>query len=197
MSLVDYTHADAVKGNVVAALERGVGVVVGTSGLSGADYDELDALARAQGVAVIAAGNFSLTAALLLRFAAEAARHLDAWEVIDYASSGKPDAPSGTAREVAERLDTVRAPAVKVPVDETLGAREARGATVGATQVHSLRLPSFTVSTEVLFAAEGERLSIRHDAGESAAPYVAGTLTAIRALPGRVGVTRGLDQLLG
>jgi len=67
---------------------------------------------------------------------------------------------------------------------------------VAGTQVHSLRLPSFTVSTEVVFAAEGERLSIRHDAGESAAPYVAGTLLAIRAVPGRVGLTRGLDQLL-
>ena len=62
--------------------------------------------------------------------------------------------------------------------------------------MHSLRLPSFIVSTEVVFAADGERLSIRHDAGESAAPYVAGTLLAIRAVAGRVGLTRGLDQLL-
>ena len=194
--LVDYTHADTVKGNVLAAVERRVGVVVGSSGLSEADYAEIDTLSRQKDVGVIAAGNFSLTAALLLRFAAEAARHLGAWEVIDYASSGKQDAPSGTAREVAERLESVRAPALEVPLDETLGLREARGARVGGTQVHSLRLPSFTVSTEALFAADGERLSIRHDAGESAAPYVAGTLTAIRAVPGRVGVTRGLDRLL-
>jgi 4-hydroxy-tetrahydrodipicolinate reductase len=117
--------------------------------------------------------------------------------VIDYASLGKPDAPSGTAREVAERLATVRPPAQKVPVEETLGDRSARGATVEGTQVHSLRLPSFTVSTETVFAAPGERLSIRHDAGESAAPYVAGTLLAIRAVPARVGLTRGLDRLLG
>ena len=74
--------------------------------------------------------------------------------------------------------------------------REARGATVAGTQVHSLRLPSFVVSTEVVFAAEGERLSIRHDAGETPAPYVAGTLLAIRAVPSRVGLVRGLDQLL-
>jgi 4-hydroxy-tetrahydrodipicolinate reductase len=194
--LVDYTHAAAVKGNVLAALERGVGAVVGSSGLSAADYEEIDELSRRQGVGVIAAGNFSLTAALLLRFAAEAARHLAAWEVIDYASFGKPDAPSGTARELAERLSGVRPPDVKVPVADTLGEREARGATIGRTQVHSLRLPSFTVSTETVFAAEGERLSIRQDAGESAAPYVTGTLVAIRALPGRVGLTRGLDRLL-
>ena len=129
--------------------------MVGSSGLSAADYAEIDAAARANGVGVVAAGNFSITAALLLRFAAEAARHLDAWEVIDYASAGKPDAPSGTARELAERLGAVRRPALGVPVAEMLGAREARGATVAGTQVHSLRLPSFTVSTEVVFAARG------------------------------------------
>lgn len=194
--LVDYTHAAAVKGNVLAAIERRVGVVVGSSGLSAADYEEIDAAARERGIGAVAAGNFSLTAALLLRFATEAARHLEAWEVLDYASAAKPDAPSGTSRELAERLDEVRRPALAVPLDEVHGAPEARGATVAGTQVHSLRLPSFTVSTEVVFAAEGERLAIRHDAGESAAPYVAGTLLAIRAVPGRVGLTRGLDRLL-
>ena len=194
--LVDYTHAAVVRENVLAAIERGVGVVVGSSGLSAADYEELDARARERRVGVVAAGNFSLTAALLLRFAAEAARHLGSWEVIDYASAGKPDAPSGTARELAERLGSVRAPDAGVPVDEVHGLREARGGTVAGTQVHSLRLPSFTVSTEAVFAAEGERLSLRHEAGESAAPYVAGTLLAIRAVPGRVGLTRGLDRLL-
>jgi 4-hydroxy-tetrahydrodipicolinate reductase len=194
--LVDYTHATAVKANVLAALDRRVGVVVGSSGLSAEDYDEIDARAREQQVGVIAAGNFSITAALLLRAAADAARHLDAWEVIDYASAGKQDAPSGTAREVAERLANVRRPALGVPLDDVHGAREARGASVAGTQVHSLRLPSFVVSTEVVFAAEGERLSIRHDAGETPAPYIAGTLLAIRAVPGRVGLTRGLDRLL-
>ena len=82
-------------------------------------------------------------------------------------------------------------------LEEVHGAREARGANIAGTQVHSVRLPSFTVSTETVFAAEGERLSIRHDAGESAAPYVAGTLLAVRAVADRIGLTRGLDQLLG
>ena len=194
--LVDFTHAAAVRANVLAAVERGVHVVIGSSGLSAAEYEEIDVLARKRPVGVIAAGNFSLTAALLLRAAVDAARHLDAWEVIDYAKAGKPDAPSGTLRELAERLDAVRPPALEVPIDRILGAPEARGATVAGTQVHSLRLPSFVVSTEIVFAAEGERLSIRHDAGETAAPYVAGTLLAIRAAPKHVGLIRGLDQLL-
>jgi 4-hydroxy-tetrahydrodipicolinate reductase len=194
--LVDYTHASVVKENVVSAIERGVNIVVGSSGLSADDYDELDASARARRVGVIAAGNFSLGAAVLLRSALEAARHLDTWEVIDYSSATKPDAPSGTAREVAERLGEVRPPAVAVPVEDVVGPRDARGASVAGTQVHSIRLPSFVVSTEVVFAATGERLAIRHDAGETAAPYVAGTLLAIRSVIGRIGVTRGLDRLL-
>jgi 4-hydroxy-tetrahydrodipicolinate reductase len=194
--LVDYTHASAVGGNVRAALERGVGVVVGSSGLGADDYGALDALARQRGVGVIAAGNFSLTAALLLRFATEAAAQFDVWEVIDYASAGKEDAPSGTARELAERLADVHRPALDVPLDDVLGAPQARGATVAGTQVHSLRLPGFVVSTEVVFASDGERLTLRHDAGPTPEPYVAGTLVAIRSLPGRVGLTRGLDRLL-
>jgi 4-hydroxy-tetrahydrodipicolinate reductase len=194
--LVDFTHADAVKGNVHAALDRNVAVVVGSSGLSATDYAEIDERARTAGVGVVAAGNFSLTAALLLRFATEAAQRLGSWEVIDYASLGKPDAPSGTARELADRLNDVRPPAVAVPVTETLGAPEARGATVGTTQVHSVRLPSFSVSTEIVFADTDERLSLRHDAGSTAAPYVAGTLLAIREVGQRIGLVRGLDQLL-
>jgi 4-hydroxy-tetrahydrodipicolinate reductase len=195
--LVDYTHAAVVKANTLAAIERGVAVVVGSSGMSADDYAEVDAAARQHRVGVIAAGNFSVTAALLLRFALEAARHLDSWELIDYASATKPDAPSGTARELAERLADMRRPDLGVALDDVVGAREARGAAVAGTQVHSLRLPSFSVSTEAVFAAEGERLSIRHDAGESAAPYVSGTLLAIRSVTDRVGLTRGLDQLLG
>src|SRR5262249_15474166 len=138
---------------------------------------------------------FSITAALLLRFATEAARRIGSWELIDYASLGKPDAPSGTARELAERLDAVASPLVGVPPEETLGMPAARGATVGTTQVHSRRLRGLRASTEIVFGGDDERLSIRHDAGSTPAPYVAGTLLAIRAVRERVGVTRGLDQL--
>lgn len=194
--LVDYTHASAVKGNVMAAIDRSVNVVVGSSGLSVADYAEIDSAAAARGVGVVAAGNFSITAAVLLRAATEAARHLDSWEVIDFASAGKPDAPSGTAREVAERLAEVRRPSLQIAVDDVIGPREARGASVAGSRVHSVRLPSFVVSTEVVFAAPGERLTLRHDAGETPAPYVAGTLLAVRSVVGRTGLTRGIDRLL-
>jgi 4-hydroxy-tetrahydrodipicolinate reductase len=194
--LIDYTSHDVVKANALAAIERDVAVVIGTSGLSSGDFSELDEAARPRGVGVIASGNFSLTAAMAQAAALLAARHLPSWEVIDYASAGKPDAPSGTARELAERLGQVRPAEVARPVEDTAGMREARGASIGGTQVHSLRLPSFVVSTEVVFGLPDERLSIRHDAGSSPAPYVAGTLLAARAAPGTVGVVRGLDTLL-
>jgi 4-hydroxy-tetrahydrodipicolinate reductase len=194
--LVDFTHASAVKENVLAALDHGANVVIGSSGLSADDFDQIDARARDAKLGVVAAGNFSLTAALLLRSAVAAAKHLDTWEIIDFASAKKTDAPSGTARELAERLAEVREPTIGVPVADVIGPEGARGATVAGVQVHSLRLPNFVVSTEIVFAATGESLSIRHDAGETPAPYVAGTLLAIRAVPGRVGLTRGLDRLL-
>jgi len=194
--LVDYTSDTAVLGNTLAALEQGVAVVIGTSGLSADDFAEIDRLATDAGVGVVAAGNFSLTAAMAQAAALLVARHLPHREVIDYASAGKPDAPSGTARELAERLAEVRPNAVDVPPEQTRGAAEARGTTIAGTQVHSLRLPSFVVSTEVLFALPDERLSIRHDAGGTPTPYVGGTLLAVRTVSGRTGLTRGLDTLL-
>lgn len=194
--LVDYTSVEIVKSNALAAVERGVAVVIGTSGLTAEDFDEIDRAARAQGVGVIASGNFSLTAAMAAAAALLVARHLPSWEVIDYASAIKPDVPSGTARELAERLGQVQRPEVAVPVTELHGPQEARGATVGGAQVHSVRLPSFVVSTEVVFGLPDERLTIRHDAGGSAQPYVAGTLLAVRRAPSVVGVVRGLDTLL-
>ncbi|MDT0318495.1 4-hydroxy-tetrahydrodipicolinate reductase [Streptomyces millisiae] len=190
--LVDYTSHEAVGAHVTAALDAGVAVVVGSSGLSAADYAAIDATATARGLGVVAAGNFSITAAMAQAAALLVAPHLPYAEVVDYASEAKRDAPSGTARELAERLSATER-AVTPHAD---GHPEARGATIGRVQVHSLRVPSFVVSTEVVFGLPDERLTIRHDAGSSPAPYVAGTLVAVRALPGRVGLTRGLDTLL-
>ena len=194
--LIDYTSATAVKANTLAAIEAGVAVVIGSSGLTASDFEEIAAAARERSVGVVASGNFSLTAAMCQAAALLAARHLPQWEVIDYASASKPDVPSGTARELAERLGEVRRPELGYPLEDLQGPREARGATVGGTQIHSVRLPSFVVSTEVVFGLLDERLTIRHDAGGTPEPYVQGTLLAVRKVPELVGLTRGLDTLL-
>ena len=124
--LVDYTSATAVRANTLAAVSAGVPVVVGSSGLTAEDFAAIDAAARERGVGVVASGNFSLTAAMAQAAALLAARHLPQWEVIDYASATKPDVPSGTARELAERLGAVRTPrsATRSP---TSTARRRRG----------------------------------------------------------------------
>jgi 4-hydroxy-tetrahydrodipicolinate reductase len=194
--LVDFSDAAVVKGNAMAAVAAGVHVVVGTSGLTADDFAEIDAAARERSVGVVAAGNFSLTAAMAQAAALLAARHLPQWEILDYASAGKPDVPSGTARELAERLGEVRRPELGHPIETLHGPQEARGATVAGTQVHSIRVPSFVVSTEIVFGRPDERLTIRHDAGGTPEPYVAGTLIAVRRAPDLVGVVRGLDRLL-
>ena len=191
--VVDYTSAAAVRANVDAALAGGAHVIVGSSGLTEADYAEIDAAARAAGRGVVAAGNFSVLAATLLHAATVAGTHVAHWEVIDYASAGKPDAPSGTSRELAERLGAAQ------PADhdaDLIGPPEARGASVAGTRVHSLRLPGYVLSTEVILATADERLVVRHEAGSSAQPYIAGTLLAIRRVPEVTGVVRGLDRLL-
>jgi 4-hydroxy-tetrahydrodipicolinate reductase len=193
---IDYTKPDSVKERSLSALKKGIRVVIGTSGLSAADFSEIELLARTRNLGVIAAGNFSITAALAKHFALFAARHLPSWEIIDYAHSGKIDAPSGTTRELAEQLAEVKANRFDVPIDQTVGHRDARGATIGGTQVHSLRLPSYAVSFETIFGLPNERLSIRHDSGSGADPYVSGTLLAAEKVMHITGLVRGLDKLL-
>jgi 4-hydroxy-tetrahydrodipicolinate reductase len=194
--LVDYTSATAVRNNVWTAVQAGVHVVIGSSGLTAGDYEQLDGLARDRGVGVIASGNFSVMAAVLQRAAAMAVQHLDRWEIVDYAGADKPDVPSGTSRELAETLGRLRRPGSAVPISGLHGPVEARGAEVAGTRIHSVRLPSFAVSTEILFGGPAERLVMRHDPGESPDPYVRGTLLAIRKAADEPGVRRGLDSLL-
>jgi 4-hydroxy-tetrahydrodipicolinate reductase len=193
---VEYTNPDIAKVNILAALQHGAHVVVGTSGLTDSDYDEIDAAARRSERGVLAVGNFALTMVLMQKFAETAAKLISQWEIIDYAHDDKADAPSGTVRELATRLTRVRKPEPAVPVDQTLGEREARGATMSGVQVHSIRLPGYMISAEVIFGMPDQRLSIRHDSGASARPYVDGALIAIRRVSALRGVHRGLDTVL-
>src|SRR5262249_50291036 len=173
-----------------------VRVVIGTSGLTAADYADIERTATENRLGVIAAGNFSLTAALAKHFALLAAKHLPSWEVIDYAHAEKPDAPTGTARELVEALGEVAQNKLAVPVERTHGDRQARGATIAGTQVHSVRLPGIVLAFEAIFGLPNERLTIRHDAGKGAEPYVNGTLLAVRRVKQVTGLVRGLDRLL-
>jgi len=193
---VEYTKPDTAKANILAALDAGAHVVVGTSGLGDADFREIDARAKERARGVLACGNFAISAVLLQKFAEIAARYLDHFEIIDYAHEDKVDAPSGTARELAHRLGAVRRPAIGVPLDAMRGPREARGAELNGVRVHSLRLPGYVIAVEAIFGSPGQRLHIKHEAGASAEPYVDGALLAIRRVHALTGLHRGLDAVM-
>jgi len=194
--MVDYTKPEIAKQNIFTALDSGVHVVVGTSGLTDEDYDEIHTRALEKKLGVLAVGNFALTVVLLHKFSEMAARYIPQWEIIDYAHDTKKDAPSGTARELAHRLSKIRPSRLTVPLDQTQGVKKTRGADMAGSQVHSVRLPGYTLSAEIIFGMPDQKLTIRHDAGSSAEPYVDGALLAIRRVHTFTGLRRGLDQVM-
>lgn len=193
--LVDYTSARAAFENVRTAIAGGAHVVVGSSGITAEQFDSLDREARARGLGVLH-GNFAITAVLAQVFAACAARYVDSWEIIEYAHDDKIDAISGTARELASRLAEQGAPQHAIEPAAFVGDVRSRGATVQGTQVHAVRLPGMVFGFEVIFGRSHERLTIRHDAGSHAEPFIDGTLVAIRKVTGLVGMHRGLESVL-
>ena len=192
----EFTKPEVAKSNVLAALKHGVHVVIGTSGLTESDYAEIARSAELHQRGVLAVGNFALTVVLLQKFSEIAARYITQWEIIDYAHDTKRDAPSGTARELAFRLANIQSSEPTIPLEQTQGVVETRGGTVSGSQIHSIRLPGYTISAEIIFGMPDQKLSIRHDSGSSALPYVDGALLAIRKVHTIVGLRRGLDQVL-
>jgi len=192
----EFTKPEVAKSNVLAALQQGAQVVIGTSGLTDADYSEIASAAEQHQLGVLAVGNFALTVVLLQKFSEIAARYIPQWEIIDYASDSKVDAPSGTARELAYRLSAIRPSELTVPLEQTQGVVETRGARLTGSQVHSIRLPGYTISAEIIFGMPDQKLTIRHDSGTSAQPYVDGAILAIRKVNTFVGLRRGLDTVL-
>ena len=193
---VEYTKPTVAKFHILSALKSGAHVVVGTSGLTNEDYEEIDGLAKEVNRGVLAVGNFALTVVLLQRFAEMAAKYVPHWEIIDYAHAEKRDVPSGTARELANRLSKIREAKLEVPLEKIEGPAEARGARLQGTQVHSLRLPGYVISLDIIFGMPDQKLILRHESGTSAEPYVDGALLAIREVGKLVGLHRGLDSVM-
>jgi 4-hydroxy-tetrahydrodipicolinate reductase len=168
---IDFTRPDAVRANVERCLEAGIPCIVGTSGLSADDLAALDAKAKGKGVACFVAPNFALGAALMMRFAGEAAKHFPKAEIVELHHEAKLDAPSGTAKATAELLP-------------------------GDVPIHSVRLPGLLAHQEVIFGGLGQTLTIRHDTISRDA-FLPGVLLALQRLPTLPpGVTVGLDALL-
>ena len=169
---LDFTQPGAAGANARAALEQGVPVVVGTSGLAGAELEGLDALARERSLQLLVVPNFAIGAVLMMRFAEAAAEFLPRAEIVELHNETKKDAPSGTARATAERLP-------------------------GEVPIHSVRLPGLVAHQEVLLGGDGQLLTIRHDSFSREA-FVPGVLLALEKLTTLPpGLTVGLERMLG
>ena len=166
---VDFTQPDAVAGNVATCVAAGLPCVIGTTGF---DRDAVDREARAASIPVFHGPNFAIGAVLMMRFAAEAARHMPKAEIVELHHDTKLDAPSGTAEATAELMG-------------------------GDVPIHSVRLPGLVAHQEVILGGQGQTLSIRHDTSSRDA-FVPGVLLALERLPSLPpGLTIGLDALLG
>ena len=167
-AMVDFTAPGAVLANIEAALEAGVPCVVGTTGW---DTGAVARKAEEAGVALFYAPNFAIGAVLMMRFAAEASRHMPRAEIVELHHETKVDAPSGTAKATAEAMD-------------------------GDVPIHSIRLPGIVAHQEVLLSETAQLLTIRHDAFSRDA-YVPGVLLALERLQDlEPGLTIGLENLL-
>jgi 4-hydroxy-tetrahydrodipicolinate reductase len=192
---VDFTHPDVVFENVQWCIEHAIHVVVGTTGLSEEQLDEIRAKLILEGGEsnVIVAPNFALGAVLMERFAAMAARVFPAVEILELHHDRKADAPSGTALATARRIEENRRRDWPAPDAESVPG--VRGGEVEGIRVHSVRLPGLMAHQEVIFGGTGQILTIRHDAMDRSS-FMPGVLLAIRAVSTRPGLTVGLEPLL-
>ena len=197
--VLDFTQPDAAPDNVRWCIERGLHVVVGTSGFGEQKLDQVRALlGDAPSVGVLVVPNFSIGAVLMMKFAAEAAPYFESVEITEMHHPGKIDAPSGTAVHTAEVIAAARRIAGSGPVPDatTTDPLGARGAEVDGIRVHAVRMRGYVASQEVLFGGTGESFVIRHDSHDRES-FMPGVVAAVRAVPRMPGLTVGLGAVLG
>lgn len=193
---VDFTVLDAARKNLVWCADHDVHAVVGTTGFSGDDLDDLRRRFDASKANAVVAPNFSIGAVLMMRFAELAAPFFDSAEVIELHHDEKVDAPSGTAMLTAARMAAASEEWSPDPT-RTMTLEGARGAAGPAgIRVHSLRLRGLVAHQEVLLGTTGQSLSIRHDSYDRSS-FMPGVVLAVRSVADRPGLTVGLDALLG
>ena len=197
-AVVDFTHPDVVMDNLRYCIEHGIHAVVGTTGFDDERLERLRGwLAESPGTGVLVAPNFSIGAVLMMRFAAEAARHFESVEIVELHHPDKADAPSGTARRTAQLVAAARREAGLGPSPDatSTGLDGARGADVDGVHVHAVRARGLVAHQEVVLGGLGETLTLRHDSMDRAS-FTPGVLTALRQIADHPGLTVGLEHFL-
>lgn len=193
--VVDFTRPNVVMGSLRKVLKMGVRAVVGTTGFTDADLKELDELARANNTAVLIAPNFALGAVVMMKLACEAAKYFPHVEIIEKHHDKKLDAPSGTAIITAQKIAEVRKAMQQGNPEEKETMAGARGADFEGMKIHSIRLPGYVASQEVVFGGDGETLKIISDPVNREC-YMPGVALGCRKIKDYTGLVYGLDKLL-
>jgi len=193
--VVDFTVAKATIPAVHSAAENGVNMVIGTTGLTADDINEMERLATASKIGIVVAPNFALGAVLMMHLAKIAGKYLNHAEIIELHHDRKVDAPSGTALTTARAMAAARGkPFLQPSVQGEVSA--SRGQSVEGVIIHSVRLPGLMSHQEVILGGDGQTLRIRHDQISREA-FMPGVILAVKEVVKRQGLIYGLDNLLG
>ena len=191
---VDFTQISAARENVRWCAENGVHAVVGTSGFTDGDYEELRRLFVRSNCVV--APNFAIGAVLMMRFAEIAAPWFESAEIIEMHHDNKIDAPSGTAMSTAARMAAASGEWGPDPTKDEVLAGARGGAGPAGIRVHAVRMRGAVAHQEVILGTTGQSLTIRHDSYDRSS-FMPGVLIAVKAVGDHPGLTVGLDAILG
>lgn len=192
--VVDFTTPASIMQNLREIAAHKVHAVVGTTGLTPENLQEISNLCSAHNVNILVAPNFAIGALLMMRFAAQAARYFSQVEIIELHHDQKLDAPSGTAIKTAEMIIAGRNGSCQKNLSEEK-IKGVRGGEMGGIHLHSIRLPGLIAHQEVIFGGEGQTLTIRHDS-LSRESFMPGVMIGIKKVLDTPGFTYGLDQII-
>lgn len=195
--LIDFTQPKSIYENALFCLNNGISPVVGTTGLKDEEISSLEDLAKKKGLGCLIAPNFSTGAVLMMKFAQMASKYFDNAEIIELHHNQKKDAPSGTAIKTALMMAGVNEDFTKGNCPEVETIEGSRGGTsYNNIHIHSVRMPGYIASQEVLFGSSGQILTIRHDSMNREC-YMNGVLLAVRYVNGHKEFVYGLENIMG
>ena len=194
--MVDFTLYQAAMPAIRIAAKRKVNLVIGTTGFSQQDIDEIDKLCRSNKIGAVVASNFALGAILMIHMAKIAAKYFDYAEIIEKHHEKKADAPSGTALSTAKAMVQARGRGFQVPPLEKENIPGTRGGQLDGVSIHSVRLPGYLANQDVIFGALGQTLKISHETISREA-FMPGVIMAIKGVNETKGLIVGLENLLG
>lgn len=194
--LVDFTQPKSIYENALYCLSNGINIVIGTTGLTDEQINELKKLSESNKLGCLIAPNFSTGAVLMMKFAQMAAKYFNNAEIIELHHNQKKDAPSGTAVKTAQMMAEANNEFTTGNCTEVETIQGARGAnSYNNIHIHSVRMPGFMASQEVIFGSNGQTLKIRHDSTDREC-YMPGVLLGIRHIAENKKFIYGLDNIM-